>query len=376
MLQGAQAVLGGRLAAGVVTAEGPVRTVPQRIEFIASSHPLPDGSSVRAGLRALRLATQSRRSDESLVVLLSGGASAMLAVPAPGLSIDDKRLTIDALLRAGADIAQVNCVRKHISAIKGGRLAVVAGEMITFAISDVHTPQDDPATIGSGPTVADPSSYADALAVLTSLDPDVPRAVRAHLERGAAGSIDETPKPGDPRLQRCTFAVIANRRTAMQGAAREARRRGYIVRVLDVPTRGAAHEAGRIFAETALATPPLAGALCLIASGEPTVRVTGSGRGGRNQEFALGAARALAQSAGPTAVASAGTDGVDGPTDAAGAIVASTTLARLELCGIDLDGVLARNDAYAALDRLGDLITWGPTGTNAGDVHVALTMAP
>jgi glycerate-2-kinase len=333
---------------------------------------LPDGNSVQAAARALELAV--RTTADGLLVLLSGGGSAMLAAPADGLSLDDKRSAIDALLRSGADIVQLNCVRKHLSSIKGGRLALAAREIVTLAISDVHQPEDDPATIASGPTVADPTTYADALAVLSDVRCAVPPSVCRHLERGASGQIDETPKPGDVRLAGSTFEIVGNRRTAMEGAAREARRRGYLVRIIDPATRGEAREAGRIFAEIALATKPVAGPICLIASGEPTVRVTGSGRGGRNQEFVLGAAPALARKGELALVASIGTDGVDGPTDAAGAIAASTTVERLTVAGLRLDDVLARNDAYTALDRLGDLIKRGPTGTNVGDVHVALTM--
>lgn len=375
MLQGAQAVLGERTTGGLATAKHPGHGAPKGIEFIPGSHPLPDRNSMRAASRAYLVAEHTRVVGEALLVLLSGGGSAMLAAPADGVSLDDKRSTIAALLRAGADIVQLNCVRRHISSIKGGRLAGAARHVVTLAISDVHQPEDDPATIASGPTVPDPTTYADALAVLDRIRCDVPRAVRAHLERGAAGAIDETLKPGDPRLERSTFRIIGNRRHAMDGAAREATRRGYLVRLLDAPTRGEARDAGRIFAETALAAVPMAARVCLIASGEPTVRVKGSGRGGRNQEFVLGAAGALARGSGLALVASAGTDGVDGPTDAAGAIAASTTPARLAALGFELDDVLERNDAYPALDRLGDLVRWGPTGTNAGDVHVALTMS-
>jgi hydroxypyruvate reductase len=204
----------------------------------------------------------------------------------------------------------------------------------------------------------------------------VPSAVRAVLEAGAAGRIEETPKPGDPRLANSRWRVIGNRRTAMAGAEREAARRGYAVRVLDRPIRGEARDAGRSFVEDAVAASAGHARACVIASGETTVTVTGGGRGGRNQEFVLAAARPLAVAGLFGAVASAGTDGIDGPTDAAGGIATSSSVSRAATLGIDLDAHLARNDGYAALSRLGDLIIWGPTLTNVGDVQVVLTMSP
>jgi len=373
MTHAACTALGERVVDGVAVGLRGDGTLSQRITWIDGAHPLPDQRSERAALRALELASL-RQGAGTLLVLLSGGGSSMLAAPAPGLSIEDKRRATDAMLRAGADIVRLNCVRKHLSCIKGGRLGVAAGTSLTLALSDVHSPEDDPATIASGPTVADTSSYAEAIAILDQLHCDVPRAVRARLEAGRAGHVDETPKPGDARLAGSRWMLIGNRRTALAGAEREASRRGYSVRVLDAPTSGEAREAGRLFAGTALGSIDRGEATCVIASGETTVTVRGDGRGGRNQEFALGAAASLALGGRPVLAASAGTDGVDGPTDAAGGFVSSTTEARARALGIDLGAHLARNDAYAALARLGDLILWGPTLTNVGDVHVLLTM--
>ncbi len=373
MTHAACTALGERVVDGVAVGLRGDGTLSRRITWIDGAHPLPDQRSERAALRALELASL-RQGAGTLLVLLSGGGSSMLAAPAPGLSIEDKRRATDAMLRAGADIVRLNCVRKHLSCIKGGRLGVAAGTSLTLALSDVHSPEDDPATIASGPTVADTSSYAEAIAILDQLHCDVPRAVRARLEAGRAGHVDETPKPGDARLAGSRWMLIGNRRTALAGAEREASRRGYSVRVLDAPTSGEAREAGRLFAGTALGSIDRGEATCVIASGETTVTVRGDGRGGRNQEFALGAAASLALGGRPVLAASAGTDGVDGPTDAAGGFVSSTTEARARALGIDLGAHLARNDAYAALARLGDLILWGPTLTNVGDVHVLLTM--
>jgi glycerate-2-kinase len=371
----AQAVCAGgdyQIVSGVVTGPRGAGSFPSAVEWIEGAHPLPDGRSIQAALRALELAGATRNAKANLLVLLSGGGSAMLAVPAKGLSLEDKRRTADALMQAGADISQLNCVRKHLSAIKGGRLAAAAGRSLTLALSDVH--DDDPGTIASGPTAPDPATYQDAIAVLDRLGAAVPRAVRAHLERGAAAEIEETPKPGDPRLTESRYAVVGNRGTAMGGAADEAKRRGYVVRVLPGATRGEARRTGRTFVETALAVHSRPVRLCVIGSGETTVTVRGDGRGGRNQEFVLGAAGTLADTAELALAASVGTDGVDGPTDAAGAFADSTTASRASALAIDIDAVLDRNDAYGALARLGGLIKWGPTLTNVGDVHVVLTM--
>jgi glycerate 2-kinase len=374
MAQSACAALGHRITAGLVAGPHGPGSVPSHVDWIDAAHPLADEGSVRAASLALELAAGARAAGEVLLVLLSGGGSAMLAAPAPGLSLQAKQRTVHALMRAGADIVELNCVRKHLSAIKGGRLGAAAGHCLTLALSDVHTPEDDPGTIASGPTVTDVTTYADAIAVIDRRRCDVPDAVRAHLERGAAGGLEETPKPGDPGLRDSAFVVIGNRRTAMRGAELEATRRGYSVRIVDAPTRGEARVAGRQFAEMAAAANRLAGPQCVIASGETTVTVRGDGLGGRNQEFVLGAAEPLAAGSLLALAASLGTDGIDGPTEASGAIASSTTISRAAALGIDVDDVLARNDSYAALARLDDLIKWGPTRTNVGDVHVLLTM--
>jgi glycerate-2-kinase len=346
--------------------------LPRSLEWFDASHPSPNAMSEAAGRRALALAEESR-SRGGLIVLLSGGASSMLAVPAAGLALADKVLTARALMNAGVPIADLNCVRKHLSAVKGGRLAASAQRTLTLAISDVHgLIADDPAVIGSGPTVADPTTYSDALAIVrrAGLIESLPATVVAHLERGA----DESPKPGDPRLVHSTYEVIGNRQVAMEGAARAARSRGYTVSIIDAPTNGEAREAGAAFATEALRAPG-GQPLCVIASGETTVHVHGAGRGGRNQEFALGALSVLdarQPKDGAVALASAGTDGIDGPTDAAGAIVDITTSRRAAQQGLRPHAALASNGAYDFFAPLGDLIMWGPTGTNVGDLHVML----
>jgi glycerate-2-kinase len=342
------------------------------LEWFAASHPWPNGASESAGRRALALAGRSREGGV-LLVLLSGGASSLLTVPAGNLRLSDKILVARELMNAGAPIADLNCVRKHLSAIKGGRLAAAARRTTTLAISDVHGPTaDDPAVIGSGPTVADPTTFADAMrivreaGVLSALDPRVV----AHLQRAE----DETPKPGDERLSSTSYQVIGNRQIAVDGAADEARRRGYVVTVLDPPTSGEARYAGLAFAAAALKTATNQ-PTCVIASGETTVHVRGDGRGGRNQEFALAAAPLVSAARQPSrvvALASAGTDGIDGPTDAAGAIVDSTSAQRAARAGLRVEAALESNGAYDFFEPLGDLLLWGPTGTNVGDLHVIL----
>lgn len=346
--------------------------LPAPLEWFDASHPSPNSVSEAAGRRALLIAAQSRATG-GLVVLLSGGASSMLAVPAEGLSLADKIATARLLMLAGVPIADLNCVRKHLSAVKGGRLAAAAPRTLTLAISDVHGPiADDPAVIGSGPTVPDPTTFADARSILRRAGAwaSLPRTVTAHLEREA----EESPKPGDPAFANSAYEVIGSRASAMEGAARTARSRGYETRIVEAATIGEAREAGAAFAASAVMN-PRGLPMCVIASGETTVHVRGTGRGGRNQEFALGAVRTIdAVSPPPAAIvlASAGTDGIDGPTDAAGAIVDSTTSARAAGKGLSGEDALASNGAYDFFAPLGDLIMWGPTGTNVGDLHVLL----
>jgi glycerate 2-kinase len=349
------------------------------IEWFAAGHPAPDEASVCAAARALALAREAS-SGSGLLVLLSGGASAMLAAPADGITLEDKIETARRLMEAGAAIHELNCVRKHLSRIKGGRLAAVAGRTMTLAISDVHGPvADDPAVIGSGPTVTDHTTYADALGILQARRVAVPAPVLRHLARGARGELDETLKPGDARIRESDYVVIGNRHTAERGAARAAEARGYRAIVLPAATSGEARDACRDFlaegARVAAADPA-----CVIASGETTVTVRGHGKGGRNQEFALAAVRRLSDRrvaespsiARTVLLGSAGTDGVDGPTDAAGALVDPTTLARAARLGLDPDASLDANDAYRFFQPLDDLLLWGPTGTNVGDLHVLL----
>lgn len=355
--------------------------LPSVFEWFDAGHPDPNEASRAAGRRALALA-RSTDASSTMVVLLSGGASAMLVAMAPGVTAGDARLTAKLLMEAGVAIDGLNCVRKHLSSIKGGRLGAAAGRSLTLAISDVHAPvADDPSVIGSGPTVPDPTTYEEALAVVNwarerrrGATPDFPAPVLQHLAEGARGLHGETIKPGDPRLAGAVFAIVGNRLTAIEGAGRAAEGLGYAVEVLPDVTSGEARIAGQAFferaRERAQRTP---GPLCVIAAGETTVTVRGRGRGGRNQEFALAAARGMATLERPALLASAGTDGIDGPTDAAGAVVDPSTLSRAREAGWSAERSLEQNDAYSFFAAIGDLIMMGPTGTNVGDLQVFLT---
>jgi len=335
---------------------------------VVGSHPLPTDASEEAGRLALRLA-RSTRAGEVLIVLLSGGASALMAVPSEDVTLADKARTTDLLLKNGASIAALNSVRKHLSRIKGGRLAeAAAAPALTLAISDVVG--DDLSVIGSGPTVADGSTFADALDALEAHGGRdlFPPSVVLHLAAGMRGEIPETPKPAGGLSG--TARVIGSRHEAMAGAAGEARARGYHVRVAEAAVVGEARAAAQTCVAAAAG---VAGGIpvCLISSGETTVHVKGRGRGGRNQELALAAVDLMSRL--PTAaLASVGTDGVDGPTDAAGALVESSTASRAQAAGLSAPRFLEDNDAHTFFEALGDLIHTGPTGTNVGDLQVIL----
>jgi hydroxypyruvate reductase len=343
----------------------------------AGSHPVPDAASAGAGARALAAARAALERQDVLVVLLSGGASAMMAAPADGLTTTDLAEATKVLLKSGLSIAEMNAVRKHLSSIAGGQLAALAGHVRAYALSVVHAPiADDPAVIGSGPTVADPSTFEDAVSALrrAGMLEAVPRAARQRLLDGARGVCGETPKPGDPRLEGSEFVVIGSRRTAIAGAAAEAGARGYSVETIDAPIVGEARDAAKAFVAAARSVRAGHGSVALLGAGETTVTLTAdasAGRGGRNQEFVLAGAAGLA-GIGPAVLVSAGTDGIDGPTDAAGGFADDTTTARAAAAGVDIAAALRTHDAYDALARLGDLLLTGPTGTNVGDIQILL----
>ena len=361
-------------ALALAVSPGTSAAIPAGVEFIAGGHPVPTPGSLAAGRRALEIAGATS-ADDLLVVLLSGGASALLECPSEGVSLADLQGATSRLLRAGADITALNSVRKHLSRIKGGRLAsAAAGRTVALVVSDVVG--DDLAVITSGPTVADPTTYADALAVLERFGgtESYPRTVVGALREGLAGARPETPKPGSAGLARTTTIIVGAQRDALEGARREAVARGYDVDLDPVPVTGEARAAAQsVMARIGTGAAAPAPKRCLLSGGETTVTVTGTGKGGRNQELALALAVPLAGIAAAVAVASVGTDGIDGPTDAAGAIVDSTTAARARAAGLDEpEAFLRDNNAYAFFDGLGDLVITGPTATNVGDIQVVL----
>lgn len=372
MVSALQNRMGERLRRVVVAGTGNPPAPAPRVRWFAAGHPEPNAASVAAGQAALDLA-KSIEPDDLLIVLLSGGASATLAVPLPGLSLADKQAATRLLLAAGADITSLNTVRKHLSAIKGGRLAAAArGRILTLVVSDVVG--DDVSVVGSGPTCRDPTTFEDALQVLERLHvrADFPASALKCLSRGAQGELEETLK-GDLH-GRGVIRVIGGRLDAIEGARHAAEALGYAVAVLDEPVTGEARVAaatyvGRVATRLARYERPV----CILSAGETTVTVTGRGMGGRNQEFALAAAGSLGDLGARVAVASVGTDGVDGPTPAAGAVIDSTSLDRARAAGLASTAeFLADNDSYRFFDALGDLVVTGPTRTNVGDIQVAL----
>lgn len=374
-------MIGDRIDRALVAgARVPNVRVPETWQQIEAAHPFPDDASVAAGRAALTLARQA--GERRLLVLLSGGASSMLCAPAAGVERTDKVATTRALMKAGVPIHDLNCVRKHLSDVKGGRLgSAAASGSLTLAISDVHHPvRDDPSVIGSGPTVPDSTTFGQAFEIAQSVD-GIPPSVLQRLRDGAAGRFEETIKPGDVRLSNARFHLVANRETVLRAATEAAGTLGYTVTTRPEPTHGEARTAATDFARYALQQRRREERpICVLAAGETTVRVSGRGLGGRNQEFALAMVPELApdrqRSTDPedlsVVACSVGTDGIDGPTPAAGAIVDSTTLSRARHTGLDYEHALADNDAYTFFHAIDDLIVLGPTGTNVGDLQVLL----
>jgi glycerate 2-kinase len=353
----------------VVTRYG--HSVPCRyVEVVEAAHPVPDAAGRNAARRIFEKVSRLG-SDDLVLCLLSGGGSALLALPADGVVLEDKQAINRALLRSGAHIANMNTVRKHLSAIKGGRLAIAAAPapVLSLMISDV--PGDDPSVIASGPTVPDTSTSAEAIAILEKYGIDVPGSVLDHLRSPKS----ETPKPGDPRFNNVTNLVVATPQDALEAAALVSRNAGFLPVLLGNALEGEARDVGLVHAGIAKqvagygqpAEPPCA----LISGGETTVTVRGAGRGGRNAEFLLSLAVALEGCAGVAAIA-ADTDGIDGSEDNAGAFLLPDTLERAGRAGLNLAAHLADNDAHPVFARLGDLLITGPTRTNVNDFRAIL----
>jgi glycerate 2-kinase len=369
MARSVEAMLGSRVSEGFIVVKDGYRLPAARIEIAEAGHPVPDSRGVAASARLLALAGAAT-ADDLVLFLVSGGGSALTPAPAPPVTLEEKQAVTRLLLAAGATINELNAVRKHLSRFKGGLLARAAAPatVLTLALSDVIGDPLD--VIASGPTAPDSTTYAEALAVLErrGVVDRTAGSVRERLRAGARGEIPETPKRGDPVFEHVTNLVIGNNTLVVDAAAAEAARLGYRPHVLTRSLQGEARDVARELLGRARAMP---GPACLIAGGETTVTVRGSGRGGRCQEFALAAALQL-EAAEDLVVLAAGTDGTDGPTNAAGGLVDAGTAARGRAAGLDAARMLADNDAHALLTASGDCVVTGPTNTNLLDLYLII----
>jgi hydroxypyruvate reductase len=372
MARAAERFLGRQITAGLVNVKDGHLAKLRRIELNQCGHPVPDERGVAGAERIAQIADAAGPGD-LVICLVSGGASALLPLPAEGITLEEKQATTRLLLASGATIHQINAVRKHISRIKGGQLARLAGpaRVESLLLSDVIG--DDLDVIGSGPTAPDASTFITAGAILDryQIRHRVPATVRRRIEQGERGAIPETPKPADPLFARVRNTIVGGNRLALDAAARAARQLGYRTLILSSTIQGETREIARMHAaiarEIAATGRPIRPPACIVTGGETTVTIQGDGLGGRNQEFTLAAALEIAGLPG-VVVFSAGTDGTDGPTDAAGAIADGHTLAR----NPDAQSYLDRNDSYRYFQPLGDLVITGPTNTNVMDVRLIL----
>jgi len=342
----------------------------ERIEIVEAAHPVPDLAGAAAAARILAM-VRGLSADDLVIALISGGGSSLLSLPAEGLELADKQAINKAMLKSGAAIGEMNCVRKHLSAIKGGRLAAAAfpAPVVTLVISDV--PGDDPAAIASGPTVADTGSFAEALAILDKYHIDLPPHVRAHLAEGR----DPTIKPGDVRLSRAELRMIATPQMSLEAAAKVARAAGITPYILGDAIEGESSEVAKVMAGMAAQVvrhgQPVPAPCVFISGGETSVTVKGKGRGGRNVEFLLSLAVALDGCAGVYAIAG-DTDGIDGIEEVAGGLVTPDSLARAKAAGISAKAMLANNDGHSFFEALNDQVITGPTLTNVNDFRAIL----
>jgi glycerate 2-kinase len=363
MARALERVLGRRIVGGAINVPDGTTAKLRRIELHPCGHPVPDERGIEGARRILDIAREAGPRD-LLIAVISGGASALLPAPAPPLTLPEKQAITRQLLASGATIHEMNTVRKHLSLIKGGQLARMAhpATMVSLLLSDVVG--DEPGVIGSGPTVADPTTCADAIRILEH-----------YCIQAPSEALHETPKPGDPRLVRTNQVLVGSNRQAIDAAAACARELGYRTAVLSTSIQGETRDVASMHAaiarEILQSGRPLRRPACLLSGGETTVTLKGKGLGGRNQEFVLAAILAL-EGSGPVTILSAGTDGIDGPTDAAGAIGDSETLTRAAGLGMDGRRSLEDNDSYHFFEPLQALLKTGPTGTNVMDVRVLL----
>lgn len=376
MAQALERFLGHRLRAGIVNVKTH-HTVPlERVRINEAGHPLPDEAGERGTKEIIELLNRTGERD-LIFCVVSGGGSALLPCPAQGLELQDKQETTKALLACGATIREVNAIRKHLSQVKGGRLARLAhpSTLISLILSDVVGDELD--SIASGPTVPDGSTFGDCLEILQryGIRDRIPAAARRYLERGARGEVEETPKAQDPVFRRVQNTVVGNNQAAVQSAKEKAEELGYHGLILSTFIEGETREVAKVHAAIAKEIVgtghPVKRPACVVSGGETTVTVRGRGLGGRNTEFALAAALAIDGLRGVVAL-SAGTDGTDGPTDAAGAIADGATVRRAKEMGLDAEGYLRENDSYHFFAPLGDLVRTGPTCTNVMDLRLVL----
>jgi len=375
MAQAAERVLGRRIAGGLINVKyGHVARL-RRIELNECGHPVPDERGVAGAARIAQIAADAQK-DDAVVCLISGGGSALMPLPAAPVTLEEKQSVTRLLLACGANIHEINTVRKHISRIKGGQLALLAAPAAVEALLLSDVIGDDLDVIGSGPTAPDASTFGDTAGILEKygIFGKVPASVRERIEQGMRGEIAETPKPADPVFQRVRNTVVGSNRLALRAAERRARELGYRTLVLASEVQGETREIARMHAaiarEVVLAGKPVKAPACIITGGETTVTLKGGGLGGRNQEFVLAAAIDVAGLAN-VVVFSAGTDGSDGPTDAAGAVADGDTLRR----NPEARRFLEENDSYHYFESLGDLVITGPTNTNVMDVRIVLVGA-
>lgn len=376
MSRALERLLGRRVAEGLVNVKYGHLAPVRRVALNECGHPVPDEAGVDGARRVAGIAARAGE-DDLVLCVISGGASALMPLPAEPITLAEKQQTTKLLLQCGANIHEINAVRKHISGIKGGQLARLAwpATVVSLLLSDVIG--DDLDVIGSGPTAPDSSTFQHALSILEKygLQDSVPVSVRDRLEQGVAGKVAETPKPGDPELARTQNLVIGSNRLAVDAAVARARELGFRTAVLSTFVEGETRDVARVHAaigkEILSSGRPLKPPACVISGGETTVTIRGDGLGGRNQEFVLAAAIDLDGLRG-ISVLSGGTDGTDGPTDAAGAIADGHTVGRARKLGLDAGQHLAANDSYHFFEPLGDLLKTGPTNTNVMDVRILL----
>lgn len=369
-------ILGSSISGGIISVKYGHAEKLKKIEIIEAGHPVPDEAGLNAARKIMDLASGAGK-DDLIICLISGGGSALLPLPAHPVTLAEKQEVIVRLLACGASIHEINAIRKHISAIKGGQLARACrpATLVTLMISDVVGDAMD--VIASGPTVPDKSSFSDCLSIIEKygLAGKLPGSVMHRINQGVCKKIPETPKTGDPVFEQTENLVIANNSIALEAAKKTAESLGYHSMILASSITGNTTDAAEFHASVAreirLSKNPVPPPACILSGGETTVKIRGNGLGGRNQEFALAAAQKIAGMKG-VVVLSCGTDGTDGPTDAAGAIADGSTIRRASELGLDASAFLADNDSYHFFEKTGDLIKTGPTGTNVMDLHLVL----